>query len=52
MKTEVSILMALGRSSSWILKAAITALKGPVLLAKLLIEILERIFEYSFGWIL
>ena len=51
MKVEVSILIAIWRSCSWILKAALSALKGPVLMAKLLIEILERIFEYTLLWI-
>jgi hypothetical protein len=34
------------------LKAVLSALKVPVLLAKLLFEMLGRIFEYSLGWIL
>jgi hypothetical protein len=51
MNVEVSILIAIWRSCSWTLRAVLAALKGPVLLTKLLFEMLERIFEYTLLWI-
>ena len=52
MSLYTSIPMALWRSFSWTLAGLLLVLSVPVAFTRLLIEVLERILDYSFGWIL
>lgn len=47
-----SILPSLWNIFSWIIKAVALVLQGLIGLLRLLTDVLERIFDYSFGWIL
>jgi hypothetical protein len=48
-KSAASIVLSAGRPVIWIFRGFGWALKGPAMLAGLLLEILGRIFEYSLG---
>lgn len=49
---DANIWSDMWRSFSWTITGALTVLRGPVVFARLLIEVLGRILKYSLVWII
>ena len=49
MKLLMTTLIGFTRAISWIVRSLLIVLKGPLLLACCLAEVVQRIYEYSFA---
>lgn len=52
MKPDAKIFCDMWSSFSWTITGVLTVLRGPVVLARLLIEVMGRILKYSLVWII